>query len=276
MKRLHFDYYMGISYEKPVDICHYTIKCIPADTDRQKLELIHVEIEPRDYVSEETDSFGNRYLYGTVGKPHDQFYFHITGNVITGLMDSDRIANENMLGLFRFPYGLTVPGEEIKAYHEKLEAQYKKFLNAEYDLQTEEQQPDAFRKAEFLMHALYKDFTYEKGVTDVSTTAEKAWSQKKGVCQDYAHILIAICRLSGIPARYVAGMLTGEGYSHAWVEILSKGRWYALDPTNDLIVDTDHIRLGIGRDAMDCQINRGVMRGGGKQGQEIRVSVTKI
>lgn len=276
MKRLQFDFYMGISYEEPVNICHYTIKCIPADTCRQRLESIHIEVEPKDYIAHGRDSFGNKYIYGTVGEPHDRFHFHITGEAVTGTADSDEVGNRDMLGVFKYPYGLTMPGQELQAYHAGLEAQYKGFGNEGDNLKSGKQQSDAYRRAEFFMHALHRDFAYEKNVTDISTTAEEAWRQRKGVCQDYAHILITLCRLSGIPARYVAGMLTGEGYSHAWVEILSENRWYAFDPTNDLIVDSDHIRLGVGRDALDCRINRGVMRGGGKQGMEICVRVTEI
>lgn len=123
------------------------------------------------------------------------------------------------------------------------------------------------------MHRLHHDFTYEKEVTGVFTTAEEAWRGGCGVCQDYAHVMISLCRLAGIPARYVTGMLIGEGYSHAWVEVSSEGKWYGLDPTNDLPVTDSHIKLGNGRDASDCSINRGLLKGGGIQQQTICVKV---
>ena len=110
----------------------------------------------------------------------------------------------------------------------------------------------------------------------MSTTAEQAWQIGAGVCQDYAHILIALCQMEGIPARYVTGMLIGEGASHAWVEVFAGDRWYPLDPTNDCTVTDSHIKIGTGRDAGDCLINRGIMHGGGTQTQEIRVSVTEM
>ena len=94
-----------------------------------------------------------------------------------------------------------------------------------------------------------------------------------GVCQDYSHILISLCHLAGIPARYVVGMLTGEGASHAWVEIYQDEKWYALDPTNNLIVDDEHIKISHGRDYRDCLINQGVFTGCAKQTQEIQVVV---
>ena len=258
MKKLHFDYYMNITYETPVTICHYTIKCIPADTDRQHLEDIQIELMPENKYQQGADAFGNRKIYGCVHEPHTQFSCHITGTVTNGIADYESQDQNMPSEIFRYPHGLTCPGDALKAYFNAVKIHL---------------QGNRLEQAAYIMHRLYQDFTYEKGVTDVSTSAEQAWILGRGVCQDYAHIMVALCRLAGIPARYAAGMLIGEGYSHAWVEICSEGRWYALDPTNDVIVADAHIKLGIGRDAADCMINRGVMFGGGSQTLLIRVNV---
>lgn len=262
MKKLHFDYYMQLSYEEWSRECHFTIKCIPQDTGRQRIENIRIEIEPDEGVKEGRDSFGNLFLYGSVNREHNLFSFRITGDAATGLSEYEDIGNENMLGAYRYAYGLTVPEKKLTAYFNSL------FVRME-------EKKNAYEKSIFLMHSLYRDFSYEKNVTDVNTTAEEAWEIGKGVCQDYAHILIVLCRLAEIPARYVTGMLIGEGFSHAWVEILSEGKWYGLDPTNDLVVGDSHIRIGTGRDASDCMINRGIMKGGGAQTQKIQVMVTE-
>ncbi|MCC8167968.1 MAG: transglutaminase family protein, partial [Clostridiales bacterium] len=82
-----------------------------------------------------------------------------------------------------------------------------------------------------------------------------------------------LLHLRGQPPRSVTGMIPGEGASHAWVEACCDGNWYGFDPTNDTIVSNSHIRIGTGRDASDCLINRGIMRGGGQQTQEVRVRV---
>lgn len=123
------------------------------------------------------------------------------------------------------------------------------------------------------MHKLHQDFTYEKGVTTFLTTAEEAMTLKKGVCQDYAHILIALLRMMRIPARYVVGMMTGEGFSHAWVEMEADGKWYGLDPTNDVLVDENYIKISHGRDYDDCIVNKGLFTGMASQKQDIRVIV---
>lgn len=308
MKRLQFDYSMKIKYSEQVNKCHYTIKCIPSDTERQRLEEVHVfvdsgSLEPgaaksvflkTDFegmdagntVSQENvsgekgsqepgvvknafekweasagrgrDSFGNRFFFGSVDKPHDSFLFRITGIVTAGLADCESLEKEGLLGAYRYPHGLTIPGEGLQSYFKTLNLQ--------------REQSD-YEKCVQLMHRLYNDFTYEKGVTDVGTSAEEAWQLGKGVCQDYAHIMIVLCRMAGIPARYAAGMLMGEGFSHAWVEVFCQDKWYALDPTNNLIVADSHIKLGVGRDASDCTINRGVIQGGGSQTQIVKVIV---
>lgn len=261
MKRLHFDYSMGIYYDSPIENCHYTIKCFPAESERQRLEELHISVEPRNNSGRGVDSFGNRYIYGTVLQPHDTFFFHTSGVVAAGTAESEAVTNEGMLGAYRYPFGLTVPGEGLKYY----------FAGADFSGCLSD-----YEKALYLMRRLYKDFSYVKGVTNVNTAAEEAWKLRRGVCQDYAHILTALCRMAHIPARYVAGMLIGEGCSHAWVEICSGGRWYALDPTNNCVVTDSHIKLGVGRDAADCAINRGVLHGSAKQRQEIKVVVKEI
>ena len=123
------------------------------------------------------------------------------------------------------------------------------------------------------MHKLHQDLSYEKGVTTFQTTAEEAMKLKKGVCQDYAHILIALLRMMRIPARYVVGMMIGEGFSHAWVEMEADGRWYGLDPTNDVLVGENYIKISHGRDYNDCIVNKGVFTGMASQKQDISVIV---
>lgn len=259
MENLHFDYYMRIKYSQTVEKCHYTIKCIPADTDMQKLEHMEITFEPSCNPVQDTDSFGNRLLFGNIDVSHDEFIYNIKGNVKTGLADSEAIGRSQNTGMYKYPHGLAVPGNAIKSYYDKIKLQ----------------SASDYGQAVSMMHRLHQDFIYEKNVTDIKTTAEEAFLMGRGVCQDYSHILVALCRLAGIPARYVTGMLIGEGYSHAWVEVLINERWYGLDPTNDIVVTDSHIKIGNGRDAADCMINKGLITGGGNQTQLVRVNVER-
>ena len=116
---------------------------------------------------------------------------------------------------------------------------------------------------------------YEPGSTSVNTSAEEAFRKGSGVCQDYSHIYITLLRMFGIPARYVCGLIVGEGESHSWVEAVCNRSFIAFDPTHNIEITDEYIKLGVGRDAFDCAINKGVMWGGGSQTQKISVTVEK-
>lgn len=261
MKRLHFEYYMQIDYSVPVDRCNYTIKCLPVNTARQSVSNISIELFPKSKYHYGKDGLNNDQIYGVNDESHNMFYFKINGDVDTGYTDYEERENPRLSMIFRHPHGLNVAGSKIRAYHESLDMDHS--LN-DYD------------RAISLMHHLHQDFTYEPNVTTVDTSAEEAFELGRGVCQDYSHIFISLLYLEGIPARYITGLIIGEGASHAWVELLYNGKWYGLDPTNDSLVTEDHIKIAVGRDAKDCMINRGIMHGGGNHTQTIRVLVEEI
>ena len=154
------------------------------------------------------------------------------------------------------PY--TEPGRELREFFQGLELPKEK-RNLEKSL--------------LIMEALRENFSYVPGKTDIHTTAGQAWEQRQGVCQDYSHIMLSLCRLAGIQSRYVAGLLIGEGLSHAWVEIADNGIWYGLDPTNGTRVLEEHIKISHGRDYQDCLLNQGVFIGNARQEQRISVTV---
>lgn len=112
---------------------------------------------------------------------------------------------------------------------------------------------------EALCTKVHRSIAYEWGVTGVRTTAEEALTGGRGVCQDYAHIMITACRIAGLPARYVSGHLVGAGGTHAWVEVLRPnggppGTWIAegWDPTHDRRADAGYLVVAVGRDYADA------------------------
>ena len=257
-KILLFDYQMQISYECPVERMYVSIKGIPVSTDRQEISILKLELLPKISYSLGSDSFGNCKLYGHSEVPHQVFAYHICGEAEIGQILYEEDACPELIPVFRHPYGLNKAGSSLREYFAGLAP-----VLGEND----------YLNAVYLMRRLYEDFTYKKGVTGTETSAEEAWQIGKGVCQDYAHILIALCHMAGIPARYVTGMMIGEGQSHAWVEILYAGKWIGLDPTNNLLIAERHIKISHGRDASDCQINRGLLYGGGRQTQLVKAIV---
>ncbi len=148
-----------------------------------------------------------------------------------------------------------------------------------------------------LMQRMHKDFTYQSESTDINTPAEQAFAQKRGVCQDFAHIMIACLRSMGMAARYVSGYLLtepppgqvrllGSDASHAWVSVFlpdvadlahPSGGWLDFDPTNNrsgwASPGTDYVRLAVGRDFADVSPLRGVLLGGASHTLEVGVTV---
>jgi len=140
----------------------------------------------------------------------------------------------------------------------------------------EQAENTTYDRAHYWMKALVSRMVYQPGITNVHTTAEEAFALGQGVCQDFAHIYLSLLRLDGINARYVVGMMAGEGESHAWTEVNCKGYWYGFDPTNQLLVNDQYIKISHGRDYADCIVTRGIFRGAADQAQRITVTVKGV
>ncbi|WPR72089.1 transglutaminase family protein [Flavobacterium sp. NG2] len=128
---------------------------------------------------------------------------------------------------------------------------------------------------------IYTHFTYTKGITTINTTLDEILELKKGVCQDFAHLLLQLMRTLGIPARYVSGYICpnqsgmrGEGATHAWVEIYSPIQgWLGIDPTNNIWTMDNHVKLSVGLNFSDCTPVKGTFKGLAKQTLSVCVSI---
>jgi transglutaminase-like putative cysteine protease len=149
-----------------------------------------------------------------------------------------------------------------------------------------------------LMQRIHADFKYESLSTHVDTPLEDVLAQRRGVCQDFAHLMAGALRMFGLPVRYVSGYLLtnapeggaamqGADASHAWVQVWSPGTpgvpqqgagagWLDLDPTNNLVPGSGHVRLAVGRDFGDVTPLRGVIRGGGHHVLTVGVSTRRV
>lgn len=261
MKELEFQYSMNITFAQPIENHRFTLKCIPKSNDRQKITQFDIDVYPKEFLSMDEDSFWNSCIYGYSKELHNHFSIRFSGHAQTGISDYEETGDLFKVGIYKYQTDYTMPGECILRFAEALSFT-DSFSN--YD------------KAMLIMTSLYEHFQYVQGVTTIYTTAEEAMKLGKGVCQDYSHIMLSLCRLFHIPSRYVVGMLMGEGLSHAWVEIFDHGTWIALDPTNHLIVSEDHIKISSGRDYRDCTINQGLFTGNTTQKQDVSVIVTEV
>lgn len=139
-----------------------------------------------------------------------------------------------------------------------------------------------------LMSLIHERFDYKPLSTHVGTRAPEALALRRGVCQDFAHVLIGACRSIGLAARYVSGYLltqpppgqprlVGADASHAWAAVWCPVQgWLALDPTNDVPAGIDHVTLAWGRDYADVAPLRGVIRGGGRALPRVAVTVEPV
>lgn len=261
MKELEFSYEMNLKFEPSIEKHRFTIKCIPVSSEKQQIQNLEIDIFPKEFLSMDEDSFGNSCIYGYTAEKHDHFSIKISGKAKTGLCKGEKGCDETHAGVYKYQTKCTEPGEYLRAFHE--------------ELSLEEGQSN-LQKAEIIMDNVYEKISYVQGVTGVGTSAEEAMKLGKGVCQDYAHIMLSLCRMEYIPCRYVVGLLIGEGLSHAWVEIYQDGEWYAFDPTNHVIVGENHIKISNGRDYKDCTINQGLFTGATNQTQDIRVVVSEL
>lgn len=257
MKYFSYQYKTIIRFDSHISHHSFKLRSIPCDNDFQQVAVHRLFLEPHDNINNSADSFGNNIQYGYKADVHDLFVFISCGRVSQTCY---RIKDVKPSALYCMPTSLTRSSELMLSFLDNIKLIEKKDID----------------KALTLCHAVYQWMAYTPGSTAVSTTASEAFAKQKGVCQDYAHIFIALCRKCGIAVRYVYGFIIGCGETHAWAEIYYDGFWYGIDPTHDRLIEYGYIKVAHGRDADDCPANRGVFSGCATQQIEIEVKVNEI
>lgn len=254
MKHLSFKFNTRIEFTQPVAEHDFKLRCIPQQLPEQQLVTYTLTTEPSiGEGSFARDSFGNTLYWGRIPQQHSVFCYGVRGKICR---DDTKKEPSLPMACLKYPSELTSINEEMKTFLKHLPLD-----GAPYT------------QAQLLSRSLHDYFQYIPGSTNISTNAIDAFSAGSGVCQDYAHVFIALARELGIPARYVSGLTVGEGFSHAWVEIWQNGFWYGLDPTRNRLVNEEYIKLCTGRDFNDCPIERGRFFGQGSQKQTVWMEV---
>ncbi len=251
-----------------------------SDAD-QRWDVFNITVTPSASVRRYTDGFGNRAHLITIAKPHWMLEVTTKCDIVTLLADpfsppSQRLRplTPSELADYLSPSALVPVSSELAAIAEP-------FRPA-----SPEESFEAVRKLSSYVH---DSFSYQKNVTTVATTVEDTLRQRSGVCQDFSHLLIGLCRCIGIPARYVSGYtvsnVTGHDgaqmaeteASHAWAEAYTPVHgWRGFDPTNDLVASTAHIKMAIGRDYADVPPTRGTFRGQADERLTVRVETRQV
>lgn len=284
-------------YGTAVELAHHVAHMRPLDDAFQSVQRFEISVSPPPlHWSSGRDSHGNERCFFSLTMPHDTLLVS-TASVLelrrryVGLEAAAAPAWERVRERLRYVAGapyepaveFTAPSPYIPALAGLHDYALPSFAEA---------QPLA-EAAIDLMHRVHADFKYQTASTDISTPLAEVMRNKRGVCQDFSHVMIGALRSLGLAARYVSGylltspspdapVLVGADASHAWVSVWcpdtpgipdsAAGHWLELDPTNDLIPSDGHVRLAYGRDFGDVTPLRGVIRGGGRHAVEVRVT----
>jgi len=277
-------------YSAPVGLCRNQACLLPRDTGRQNCLSSHLQIEPSPSdLRERRDFFGNRLTHFAIQQPHKELQVTAKSEVSVAAADPEILANANQR-----TWEQIVRDLETERSRDVLAAL--PFLYDSPFIKESRQLADYARPSfpagrplieavSDLMQRIYHDFTYDPGVTSISTPLAEVLKNRRGVCQDFAHVLIGAMRAFCLPARYVSGYLlthppegeeklVGADASHAWVSVWAPGiGWVDFDPTNNMIPQDEHITIAYGRDFQDVSPVTGVILGGGAHQVEVAVDV---
>ncbi len=263
--RLQIEHVSALTYNHPISEAYTEMRLRPLDAGGQRCLSFTLAVQPREEVRQYLDRFGNSVQHFDVLGSHQQLVVTATSQVLT----PETFQSEG------------APLSLLEAYDYRQGTAYAPLSPALADFAAQHAVPgDPVSTARFLTESVHRALVYEKGVTDVQTTAEQALKLGRGVCQDFTHVLLACCRSQGLPARYVSGYLYNNGQtaaSHAWVDVYLPGQgWTSLDPTHNRAQTAQYVRVAIGRDYADVPPTRGVFKGQAKETLDVKVSVTAM
>jgi transglutaminase-like putative cysteine protease len=279
-------------YDEPVHGGRHHIRVAPTTVPGvQRVIASSLTFFPKPHrLTSFVDFFGNTVSDVTLVEPHDKFEVRLTARVQVeeGASAADFSASLEQLGLEVARYWSVEPDSPQHFLAASPRAPIVPVIT-EYAEQITVDAETVRAKAMALCLAIQRDFEYDPKATDVETKPSEAFALKKGVCQDFAHVMIAGLRGMSIPAGYVSGFLRtippagqarleGADAMHAWVRVWcgTNMGWVEFDPTNAMIAGADHISIGHGRDYADISPIVGVLRTHGSHETRQSVDVIKV
>ncbi|MEP7108964.1 MAG: transglutaminase family protein [Ferruginibacter sp.] len=275
------------TYHEPVSLCHNIIRLIPRSTNKQFCIRSVVTINPEpNVVIEYEDFFGNKLVYFAIEKEHKNLGVHVYSEIEKLSPAKERLPQYNPVTweeACRLTHTLTPELINIKQFIATTPMTEADDRIADYAARSFPPGRSLFEGSKNLMTRIFNDFKFQSGFTTIATPLSLVMKERKGVCQDFAHLAIACLRSVGLPVRYVSGYietiaapgeekLVGVDASHAWFSVfIPNSGWVDFDPTNNLIPSDQHITIGWGRDYADITPLRGVIMSSG--GHELHVSV---
>jgi len=276
------------AYGAPVDLGLHLLRMTPVHGARQQVISQTLEMTPQPQsVTAFRDHFGNGVHHVAVEAPHDSFSVVLRATVDVGMSAWVEAppgpAWESVRDTMRRD-GFPEPTDVAEFIEPSPLAGFDSTATDYARVSFPERQPVVIGALD-LVARFRKDFTYAPGATDVSTPVAEIMTHRSGVCQDFAHAMIAGLRGLGLPARYVSGYLRtgndtlrGADASHAWISLWCGDElgWLDFDPTNNLLVRDGHIAVAYGRDFADVTPMRGIILGGGRHNVSVAVKVEPL
>jgi transglutaminase-like putative cysteine protease len=278
-------------YHEQVSLCHNIAALAPRNTDKQTCKAFNIIISPLPEVLEEhVDFFGNKLYYFVIEQEHEELTVIVRSQVERMIAtngpapyptQSWEMVRDMLLAStgeymeekqFTHPTEITATSPEIKNYAEKSFIKDRALFEAVYDL----------------IKRIYTNFSFTPGFTTISTPLSVVMKERKGVCQDFAHLAISCIHSMGLPARYVSGYLetlapagkeklTGVDASHAWISVFIPGMgWVDFDPTNNQLANEQYITIGWGRDYFDIIPLKGVIMSSSSHELTVSVDVKRL
>lgn len=254
MKNLYFESTTTLTFDSPVVDHHFLLRLLPPTFPSQRIISATLQITPSVPYTLAVDAFGNLQETGCIKFPHKEFVYRVTG---LAQINADNRSKAHLNPIYKHISHYTKPSKAMLDFLAKLHLE-----------------GSNLEKGLALSEAIFNYMAYTPGITCTATTAREAFDLKQGVCQDYAHIFIALARAAGIPSRYANGLPLGFGQSHAWTEIYTEeGIWRGIDPTHNRLTGEDYVRFCVGRDFLDCSLERGILFGNANQTQTTTTQV---
>lgn len=258
-----------LHYDVPIAEAYTELRLRPLEGGGQHCSSFRITTEPPGLrVREYRDSFGNAVHHFDLLESHDRLAVTAVSEVATpaAFVNGRRPPTPLELHDYLHPTGYAPFADPIRSFAARNAAA-----------------GTVLERAHELMEAVRGELVYEPGTTGVQTRAEEVLALGRGVCQDFAHVLLAACRSVGIPARYVSGYLYDPTVpddlvaSHAWVDVWdAESGWLALDPTHGREQTDAYVRVAVGRDYADVPPTRGVFKGSAKETLSVRVRLQAL
>lgn len=278
--RLRVVHATGFAYKSPVTSSYNEARLTPRSDSRQNVIVNRVETVPATRSFRYTDYWGTAVTTFDLHAPHEELE-------VSGMSVVETDAGEHPEPEQQRTWAEIVNDDIGDRYDEMLS--YTQYVPKNRQLAATAKRLAKGKSPEGAVEAIcefvYQEMNYVPGTTGVHTTAVDAWNERKGVCQDYAHLTLLMLRSLGIPARYVSGYLhpnrdaeinsTVAGQSHAWIEVWT-GAWWGYDPTNDTVITEQHVSVGVGRDYSDVSPLKGIYTGGGATDLDVVVEITRL